>query len=96
MITKIALVAAIVLPLWNIPLIFRIIKRKSSKDISLYWAWGVWICLLLMFPAAIISKDIVWRVFNVVNLVLFTSVLVTTMIFYWKDKQERPGADGTV
>lgn len=29
-------IAAVVLPLWNIPLIVKIEKRKSSKDISRY------------------------------------------------------------
>ena len=48
MIEKIALVAAIVLPLWNIPLILKVIKRKSSSDIRLYWAMGVWVCFLLV------------------------------------------------
>jgi uncharacterized protein with PQ loop repeat len=44
---KIALIAAIILPLWNIPLIVRIIRRRSSKDISRAWAVGVWLCFVL-------------------------------------------------
>ena len=82
MLTKIALIAAVVLPFWNIPLIVRMIKRRSSRDISLYWAWGVWWCLLLMFPAAVSSPDIVWKVFNVVNFILFSLVVITAMLFY--------------
>jgi uncharacterized protein with PQ loop repeat len=78
---KIALIAAIVLPLWNIPLIMRIIQRRSSKDISIYWALGVWICFLLMAPEALHSSDHVWRVFNIVNLVLFTAVVITVLVF---------------
>jgi len=81
MLTKIALVSAIVLPLWNIPLIIKIIRRKSSKDISLAWALGVWVCLLGMFPAGIVSPDIVWKTFNIVNIVLFSGVVVTTLMF---------------
>lgn len=77
----IALIAAIILPLWNIPLIVRIIKRRSSKDISIPWALGVWICFLLMAPEAIRSPDLVWRTFNVVNLVLFTAVVVVVLIY---------------
>ncbi len=71
---KIAFIAAIVLPLWNIPLIVRVIKRKSSSDISIYWVLGVWTCFLLMAPEAFASPDPVWRVFNIMNLILFTAV----------------------
>ncbi len=81
----VALVAAIILPLWNIPLIVRIIQRKSSRDISIYWALGVWICFLLMAPDAFSSADIVWRVFNVMNLILFTLVVVVVLV-YRKDR----------
>ncbi len=75
-IQMIGLVAGIVLPLWNIPLILRIQQRKSSKDISLPWALGVLVCLLLMFPSAVMSSDIVFRVFSMVNIVLFSAVVV--------------------
>ena len=78
---KIAFIAAIVLPLWNIPLIIRIIKRKSSKDISIYWVLGVWICFLLMAPEAFRSSDPVWRVFNIMNLILFTAVVIVVLIY---------------
>jgi|GEM_PF-175710 len=81
MIEKIGLVAAIALPLWNIPLIIRIIQRKSSKDISMSWALGVWTCLLLMAPSGFVSKDIVWRVFNVLNFFLFSGVMVFVLIY---------------
>ncbi|OGW93446.1 MAG: hypothetical protein A3K16_03215 [Omnitrophica bacterium RIFCSPLOWO2_01_FULL_45_24] len=77
----IALIAAIILPLWNIPLIVRVIKRRSSKDISIPWALGVWICFLLMSPEAFRSPDIVWRAFNVMNLILFTAVVSTVLIY---------------
>ena len=78
---KIALIAAIMLPLWNIPLIVRVIRRKSSGDISIYWALGVWTCFLLMAPAAFRSADIVWRAFNIVNLVLFSGVAVVVVAY---------------
>ncbi len=81
MIQKIALIGAVMLPLWNIPLIIRIIKRKSSEDISIYWAFGVWGCLLLMAPQAFGSSDFVWRVFNIANLTLFSVVLVVVMVY---------------
>jgi uncharacterized protein with PQ loop repeat len=76
---KVALVAAIVLPFFNIPLVLRIIQRKSSQDISLCWLLGVWTCMLLMAPSALRSPDVVWRTFNYFNILLFTSVVVVTL-----------------
>jgi len=76
---KIAFVAAIVLPLFNIPLVMRMIQRKSSQDISLCWVLGVWTCILLMAPSGFRSQDIVWRTFNYTNVVLFTMVVVVTL-----------------
>ncbi|MBF0512145.1 MAG: hypothetical protein HQL13_07460 [Candidatus Omnitrophica bacterium] len=79
-ILHISLMAAIVLPLWNIPLILNIVRRRSSKDISMSWAMGVWVCSLLMAPAGLMSADLVWRCFNIVNLTLFTGVIIVV----WK------------
>jgi len=81
MVQKIALVAAVVLPLWNIPLIVRIIKRRSSQDISLLWALGVWVCLVLMAPSGFVSQDIVWRTYNIINFVLFSFVAVFVVAY---------------
>jgi len=75
-IETLGLVAGVVMPLFNIPLIVRIIRRRSSADISMAWAMGVWVCCLFMAPAGFTSKDVVWRTFNIVNLVLFTGVVV--------------------
>jgi uncharacterized membrane protein YhaH (DUF805 family) len=83
----IALIAAVVLPLWNIPLILKIHKRRSSQDISRSWALGVWVCLLLMFPAAIQSEDIVFKVYSYTNIVLFTMVVV--WVFKFKKSESR-------
>lgn len=88
MIQKIALVAAVVLPFWNIPLIVRVKKRKSSRDISLFWAIGVWICLILMAPSAFVSKDLVWRVYNIINFVLFSLVVIFVLV-YRKERLNR-------
>lgn len=82
MIKTLGLIAAIILPLWNIPLIVRIIKRKSSKDISLFWALGIWVCLLGMFPSGLVSTDIIWKTFNIINLVLFTAVAICAVIYH--------------
>jgi len=69
------LMAAVVLPLWNIPLILRIRRRKSSRDISLLWAVGVFVCLVLMLPSGLSSSDPVFRVFTAINFVLFSTVV---------------------
>ena len=76
LIEKIGLVASVCLPLWNIPLIMNIVRRKSSADLSLVWVMGVWVCSLLMLPSGIISKDLLWKMFSVVNITLFTGVMI--------------------
>lgn len=81
MIHKIALVVGIILPFWNIPLVWRVIKRRSSEDISIYWALGVWVCLALMAPSAFLSQDPVWRVFNIVNLAIFSIVVIIVLAY---------------
>lgn len=79
LIEQIGLAASIALPLWNIPLIIQIIRRRSSADISLSWALGVWVCSVLMAPAGFNSPDIVWRAFNITNLVLFSGVVIVVL-----------------
>ena len=74
LIEKLGIVSGVVMPLFNIPLILRIIQRKSSGDISLSWALGVWTCILLMTPQALRSHDTAFRSFGVVNLVFFSAV----------------------
>lgn len=76
---KIGLVASVVLPLWNIPLIIRIRKRQSSKDLSLSWTLGVWVCFLLMLPAGLMSQDVVFKTFSVMNMAMFSAVVVTVL-----------------
>ena len=73
--TVIGIVASVTLPFFNIPLIHKVIKRKSSKDLSLVWVVGVWTCILFMVPASISSTDIVLKVFGIVNFVFFSAVL---------------------
>ena len=77
----IALVASVILPLWYIPLILKIVRRKSSRDVSLGWAIGVWVCLALMAPSGFVSKDVVWKTFNIANLCFFSAVVVTVLIY---------------
>ena len=78
---KIALIAAIILPLWNIPLIVKIAKRKSSHDISMCWAIGVWGCFALMAPDGFASTDLVWKSFNIANLILFSCVVIFVIAY---------------
>jgi hypothetical protein len=85
MYNKLALIASILLPLWNIPLIIRIKQRKSSSDISLLWLFGVWICSIIMLPAGIKSSDIIWKSFSITNIVLFTCVVITALIYRRKN-----------
>jgi hypothetical protein len=35
-------VSGVLMPLFNIPLILRIARRRSSEDISVAWVVGVW------------------------------------------------------
>jgi len=74
MIETIGIVASAVVPLFNIPLIVKIRRRRSSSDISLAWTAGVWICALLMLPAGIISSSTAFRLYCIVNFVLFSAV----------------------
>ena len=76
MIETIGMIAAVILPFWNIPLIVRIGRRRSSKDMSLWWTVGVFVCLLLMLPSGLTSPDRVFKVFSLVNIVLFGAVVV--------------------
>lgn len=76
LIQQIGWVAAVAMPLWNIPLIVTIGRRKSSKDISLTWAIGVFACILLMLPSALVSPDPVFKTFGIVNAILFGAAVV--------------------
>ncbi len=78
-VSGLGLVAACVLPLWNIPLMLRIERRKSSQDVGLAWACGVWGCLVAMLPAGLASPDRIFRAFTVMNVVLFTGVVVQVL-----------------
>ena len=75
----VSMIAAILLPLWNIPLITHMEKRKSSQDVSLWWTFGVWVCFLLMLPAGLASPDAVFKVFSAFNIVMFTAVVIQVM-----------------
>lgn len=69
------MIGGIVLPLFNVPLILGIRKRKSSDGLSLTWALGVWTCIVLMTPQALRSDDLAFRVYGVVNIIFFSAVV---------------------
>ena len=79
----IGLWAGIILPLWDIPLIVRIIRRKSSADISLIWMWGLWASSVLMAPSALIANTNKAAVgFNIVNVTALTTLLVVVLKYH--------------
>src|SRR3990167_1528095 len=80
-IEMVGLVASIVLPFFNIPLVVRMIRRKSSEDLSLVWVVGVFVCIVAVFPAAWISPDSTFKIFQTLNL-LFFSVVTFFTIYY--------------
>ncbi len=84
---KISLIAGIILPFWNIPLVIRVIKRKSSEDISLWWGIGIWTCLLLMLPHGLITEEVVLRGFTIANFTLFTIAYI--IIFYYRKPRKK-------
>ncbi len=75
-------IAAVVMPLWNIPLILRIIQRKSADDISLTWLFGVWVCIIAMLPAAIQSPDLAFKLLGCINAFFFTGVFITVLKYH--------------
>ena len=73
--------AGVAMPLFNIPLMVRIWRRRSAEDISLSWLFGVWGCMVVMLPSALVSPDVVLKVFGVANVILFSGVVVVVMYF---------------
>jgi len=71
----VGIVAGVTLPLFNIPLILRLVKRKSAEDFSISWAVGVWVCILLMTPQALRSQDLAFRAYGIVNIFFFSAVV---------------------
>lgn len=80
------MVAGVALPLFNIPLIIRLVRRKSSEDLSLSWAVGVWVCIVLMTPQALRSSDIAFRAYGIVNILFFS--VVTFLVVKYRSKEK--------
>lgn len=83
------LVSSIVLPFFNIPLMMRMIRRRSSQDLSLTWVIGVFLCLLGMLPAGLRSTDLIFKVFAVVNLIFFSGVTFLAVYFRYSSANSK-------
>lgn len=70
----IGMAAGFALPFFNIPLILKIRRNKSSKDISLVWVVGAWSSILLMLPQSLVSPDWSFRIFGLINFLFFSGV----------------------
>lgn len=77
-------VTGTILPFFNIPFILRMRKNQSSRDVSLIWVVGVWICILLMLPQQLVSSDISFKIFGIVNFFAFSAVVGT--VFWYRRK----------
>jgi len=84
------LVCAIVLPTFNIPLIVRVIRRKSSADISLVWVVGVWACFVGMLPSSLRSADLTYKAFGIVNIVFFSAVFISVLWYHPAVRRQTP------
>lgn len=67
--------AGFLLPFFNIPLILTIRRNKSAANISLVWTFGVWICTFLMLPQVFVTEDLTFKIFGLVNFILFSVVV---------------------
>lgn len=72
------------LPMLNIPLILRMVRNKSSRDLSLIWTVGVWICIVLMLPQQLLTTDMAFKLFGIVNFFSFSAVVAA--VFYYRVK----------
>ncbi len=82
---NLAFIASVVIPLFNVPLIARMIQRKSSADLSMVWLFGVLSCLLLMLPYGIVTEDQVMKYFAIVNASVFSIVVLVAVFFRIKN-----------
>ncbi len=79
-----AMVGSVVMPFFNIPLVLRIFRRRSSDDISLLWVLGVYVCMILMFPYGILYGEFVLKAFSITNIIFFSFVVLATLWFRLK------------
>ena len=82
-------VSGVALPLFNIPLIMRLLQRKSSQDMSIVWAVGVWVCIVLMTPQGLRSSDVAFRLYSIVNIFFFSVVVFLVLKYRLLSKQRQ-------
>lgn len=87
MIEFLGMIAAVILSFFNIPLILRIRRRKSSNDISLIWLFGIFSCVLMLLPAAIVSEDLTFKIFGITNAFFFSGVVF--YVLRYREKKSR-------
>lgn len=84
MFDRISYLASLALPVFNLPLIVRLLERKSSGDISLLWAGGVWACIMLMSPRLLRTPDRALKIFAILNASLFSVVAFLTFWYRYR------------
>ena len=94
MIKILGVTCGILMPFFNIPLIIRILRRRSSDDISLVWAIGAWVCVMGMLPSSLKSPDLVLRYFGVINGIFFTGVFASVLYFHTFVRGKKDGSLG--
>jgi hypothetical protein len=77
-----ALISAVVMPIFNIPLIWRVMRRKSADDISAIWVIGVWVCTMGLTPTYLRSPDRILNIFGIINGICFTGVFVAVLYYH--------------
>ena len=80
MFEKIGFWAGVALPLFDIPLIIHVVKRKSSADISMIWIVGLWATSVMLLIG---TKEQMAMGFNIVNVLMLT-ILMAVVIKYRK------------
>ena len=88
-IDQVGMLASIALPLFNIPLMLRLMQRKSSEDLSMTWVLGIFFCLLFMLPSGLKSSDSVFKLFSILNLLMFSGVAYLAIYYRIKKKVVR-------
>lgn len=89
MLKTIALIIGIILPFFNIPLIYRITKRRSAEDVSLVWSLGILVCFILMQPHAVIGGEKIFALFNTIN-IFFLIIMNIQILRFHKPKSKNP------
>ena len=82
MLDTIGEVTTSVLPLFNVPLILNIRKRKCSCDISLLWTAGIWGCSLVFMIVSLLSGGTLLKAIAVVNFVFFTATMLYILKYH--------------